>query len=74
MEDVSPPLVGIHGLAACLKLKAQWLKVEALAGRIPCLKVGRHLMFNPEAVALVLKKRAAVETCAPSEPQEVAHA
>jgi hypothetical protein len=36
-----------------------WLRQEALAGRIPCLRVGRKLLFNAEAVKAALYERAA---------------
>ena len=52
-------LVNINGLANTLRVSRGWLKAEADAGRIPCLKAGRKLLFNPEAVELVLSERAA---------------
>lgn len=50
--------VGLIGLANFLRLPRRWLKREAHAGRIPCLRVGRRLLFDPEAVRLVLARRA----------------
>jgi hypothetical protein len=52
-------LINIHGLSARLRLPAGWLRAEALAGRIPCLMVGRRLLFNLGAVQKVLADRAA---------------
>jgi hypothetical protein len=55
-------------LAARVRLPAAWLRQEALAGRIPCLRVGRRLLFNVEAVKAALYERAATareEACAP---------
>jgi len=52
-------LTSLHGLAKELRLPIQWLKVEADAGRIPCLRAGRKRLFNPEAVLNVLAERAA---------------
>ena len=52
-------LTTLHSLARELKLPTQWLKVEADAGRIPCLRVGRKRLFNTEAVLSVLSERAA---------------
>jgi hypothetical protein len=46
-------------LAALLRIPAPWLRGEALAGRIPCLRIGRRLLFNPEAVERALAERAA---------------
>ena len=40
-------------------LSVAWLKAEAEAGRIPCLKAGRRMLFDAEAVENVLIRRAA---------------
>jgi hypothetical protein len=52
-------LVTLNRLAAELRLPWRWLRQEALAGRLPCLRVGRKLLFNLEAVKEVLAERAA---------------
>ena len=49
-------------MARQLGLRPAWLRAEAEAGRIPCLKAGRLLLFNPKAVARILAARAAKET------------
>ena len=54
-------LLNLIGLANRLRLPANWLKQEADAGRLPCLKVGRKRRFNLTAVQAVLAKRAAEE-------------
>jgi len=51
-------LVGLGGLASSLKLSCSWLKQEAEAGRIPCLKAGDVLLFDRAAVEQTLLKRA----------------
>jgi len=51
-------LLNLYGLARELNLPVKWLKTEALAGRIPCLKIGRHLRFNKKAVENSLTERA----------------
>jgi hypothetical protein len=48
-------------LANELSLPLAWLKAEAKAGKIPSLRAGRRLLFNPEAVERVLLERAAKE-------------
>jgi hypothetical protein len=50
-------------------LSYAWLKAEAEAGRLPCFRAGRKLLFDPEAVeqALLQRARAARES-------EAAHA
>jgi hypothetical protein len=44
-----------HGLSAA------WLKDQAEAGEIPCLRGGRRLLFDADAVEAVLIERAAQE-------------
>ena len=51
--------IALIGLAALLRLPRAWLRAEALAGRIPCLRVGRRLLFDPDAVRAALARRAA---------------
>ena len=60
-------LLTLHRLATHLRLPRQWLRQEALAGRLPCLRVGRKLLFNLATVQTVLAERAATG-------QEVSHA
>lgn len=50
--------IPLHRLAQRLGLPAAWLKTEAEQGRIPSLRAGRRLMFNPEAVEQALLERA----------------
>ncbi len=49
------------------RLSVAWLKAEAEAGRIPCLKAGRRLLFDANAVEAVLVQRAARMTAKESE-------
>lgn len=51
-------LTNLSGLAMALRLPRAWLFAEAAAGRIPCLRIGRQLRFNPDAVRAVLAERA----------------
>jgi hypothetical protein len=39
-------------------LSIAWLKAEAEAGRLPCFKAGRKLLFDAEAVEKTLLDRA----------------
>jgi hypothetical protein len=63
-------LLSLPRLAAQLRLPREWLRAEALAGRLPCLRVGRKLLFNLSAVERELAERAALsredEAYAPS--------
>jgi hypothetical protein len=54
-------LITLRDLANRFKrfgLSMAWLKAEAKAGRIPCFKAGRKLLFDPEAVEKALLERA----------------
>lgn len=51
--------MNLAGLARELRLPREWLMVEADAGRLPCLRVGRKRIFNLEAVRAALAERAA---------------
>ena len=61
MSNPPPELVPLAVVARTLKIPAAWLKAETDAGRIPHLKAGRRLLFNPEAVQRCLVQRAAGE-------------
>ncbi len=52
-------LVRMARLAELLSVPVVWLRQEADAGRIPCLKAGRTYLFNVGAVEQVLVRRAA---------------
>jgi hypothetical protein len=52
-------LLSLPRLALKLRLPCEWLHQEALAGRLPCLKVGRRFLFNAAAVERALAERAA---------------
>lgn len=52
-------LLTLHQLAARLRLSRDWLRAEALAGRLPYLRAGRKLLFNLSAVERILAERAA---------------
>ena len=52
-------LLSLNQLARTLRVNRDWLRSEALAGRIPCLRAGRRLLFNLAAVREELAQRAA---------------
>jgi hypothetical protein len=52
-------LLTLLELARELSLPWRWLRDEALAGRIPCLQIGRCLRFEVGAVERALAARAA---------------
>lgn len=63
MEPVqtSEVFLPLHRAASRLGVPSSWLRTEALAGRVPYLRVGRRLLFNPAAVEGVLLDRASQE-------------
>ena len=52
-------LVTLGRLAQELRLPRQWLRREADAGRLPCLRVGRRYLFHADYVRRALAQRAA---------------
>jgi hypothetical protein len=45
-------------MARRIRVPVRWLKAEAEAGRVPCVKAETVLLFDPEAVERVLLERA----------------
>jgi hypothetical protein len=45
-------------MARHLRVPVKWLRAEAEAGRIPCLKADTAILFDPELVENVLLERA----------------
>jgi hypothetical protein len=52
----------LHSTAARLGVPIAWLRAEADANRVPVLRAGRRLLFNPEVVKAVLLARAGQST------------
>jgi excisionase family DNA binding protein len=52
-------LLSLSRLARRLGVTQQWLRDQAEAGRIPCLKAGDRYLFNPAAVQEALAAKAA---------------
>lgn len=50
--------------ATTLGVPISWLRREAEAGRVPCLRAGRRYLFDMQAVASALSERSAAETTA----------
>ena len=51
--------ISLHQLARQLRLPREWLQKEALAGRLPCLRIERRILFHLPTVERVLAERAA---------------
>lgn len=62
-------LLTLPRLARHLGVTATWLRAEADAGRLPCLKAGRRYLFDPQAVEAVLLQRASKRSAATTAPQ-----
>ena len=52
-------LLSLSRMARRLGVTQQWLRREAEAGNIPCLKAGNRFLFNPVAVQEALATKAA---------------
>ncbi len=62
-------LLSLDRLARRLRVPAKWLREQAVAGRIPCLRAGSRYLFNATAVEDCLAKQAASpEGSAPNIP------
>jgi len=57
--EINHALLPPGPMARRLRVTVAWLREEADAGRIPCLRAGKRYLFNPEAVEAVLVARAA---------------
>jgi hypothetical protein len=51
-------LCSLARMANHLRVTQSWLKKQADSGRVPCLKAGKQLLFNPTAVIQTLARRA----------------
>jgi hypothetical protein len=63
MEINHAPLP-LNRMARRLRVTVAWLRDEADAGRVPCLRAGTRYLFAPDAVERVLAERAATEKAA----------
>jgi len=54
--------IPVQELARALRLPAAWLRREADAGRLPCIRAGKRRMFDIEAVVKALADRQATES------------
>jgi hypothetical protein len=54
-------LLPLGPMARSLRVTSAWLRDEADAGRVPCLRAGTRYLFAPAAVESALAQRAAEE-------------
>lgn len=52
-------LLSLHRAARRLGVTSNWLKQEAVAGRVPCLSAGSRLLFDEATLTESLRQRAA---------------
>ena len=69
-----PAFMSASSVAARLGLPKSWIKSEAVAGRLPCLRIGRRMLFNPDAIEIALSARAAGKRGAVNTGKAVRHA
>jgi hypothetical protein len=55
-------------MAQRLRVTQTWLKEQAVAKKVPCLKAGQRFLFNPTAVIETLSARAAIPAHAQPKP------
>jgi hypothetical protein len=58
MSTANSQLVPINVAARWLRVPAGWLRAEAEAGRIPCLRAGKAILCDFAAVEAALLERA----------------
>jgi hypothetical protein len=66
---ISPPktFLTLCQIAYRLGIPEAWLKAEAESGRIPCIRIGRRMLFHPDVVERSLMDRA-TENCRSAVP------
>ncbi len=57
MTDETKRPVYLGAMARRLRVPATWIRAEAEAGRIPHLRAGSALLFDPEVVERILMDR-----------------
>ena len=57
METERPKLQPIGPTARYLRVPVKWLRAEAEAGRVPCLRADSRFLFDPQFVERALLKR-----------------
>ena len=61
MDSTHALLLPLGQMARRVRVTAGWLRAEADAGRVPCLRAGTRYLFAPDAVERLLSERAAIE-------------
>jgi hypothetical protein len=69
MDTPTRSLLPLNVAARKLRVPFKWLRAEAEAGRIPCLRTDKQFMCDLEAVEAALLERARRPAPAPDEGQ-----
>jgi hypothetical protein len=64
--SVASQLVPLRHAARWLRVPFAWLRNEAEAGRVPCLRAGKTFLCDPQAVEAALLERARQGCTAPA--------
>ena len=68
MNNSGHRLLVLGAMARRLGVEPRWLRTEAEAGRLPHVKAGRTLLFNPAIVERLLVERATSKGQADAKP------
>jgi hypothetical protein len=55
-------LLSLPRAARRLGVSSRWLKAEAVAGRVPCLRADSRFLFDADALTAALRERAASQS------------
>ena len=72
MEN-NPRLRPLYVAALRLRVSSKWLERQARAGRVPCIRAGRQILCDPEAVEAALLERARKQPKAIARADRVRH-
>ena len=57
MNESCPKPLNLGAMSRRLRVPAKWLRAEAEAGRIPHLRAGSVLLFDPDVVERIILER-----------------
>jgi hypothetical protein len=67
--ETNHALLPLNRMARVLHVTVGWLRDEANAGRVPCLRAGDRYLFAPTAVEMVLAERATQPISESAKPE-----
>lgn len=66
-QTFKPQLRPVGPTAELLGVPCRWLEAEADAGRVPCLRIGRTVLFDVESVQQALLSQARQSSPSPGD-------